>query len=269
MAEKFEEPISELFAQGPEGLSRELKENGPLRLFCWLSLIFLKSHLKDKCLNLQPDRRRGEAKIGELHNWEDIHHIHCLARAFYTRCEVAPEVIGSLLVLPAKVRPHLESFDYIDLSFAQTMLLRMDDTAVIAVLNDSGAVLTIYFEELDKIRGPLSPLQLREIAARFAAINIHLADRPRFSSELNFLTEEYKIVAHRAAEWHLGERQDQIQGNLMYHVCESLVPIGPEREQTLQNLKTGRYTFIVDIDGNFLHDHMDLAPRPPGDTKGE
>ena len=93
-----------------------------------------------------------------------------------------PEVIGSMLVLPAKVKAHFENFDYFDISIAKTMLLRMENTAIIIVLDDSGAALNLYYEELTKIGGPLSPLQLREIAARLAAINFHLTDRPKFSS---------------------------------------------------------------------------------------
>ena len=184
MGRRFEDPIREMFVGGANALSQELKNNGPWRLFCWLSLIFLKVHLKDNYLDFHRDRRQGEIKIGELHEWEDLHHVHCVARAFYTGCDVEREVLGTILVLPAKVRPHLESFDYGDITGAQTVLLRINETAIIAVLNDSQAALTIYYDELDKIGGPLSPLQLREIAARFASINVQLAERPKFSSRV-------------------------------------------------------------------------------------
>ncbi|MHB8654132.1 MAG: hypothetical protein ACYDA9_09660 [Terriglobia bacterium] len=261
MGAKFEDLISKCFAMGPEAVSQELKDNGPYRLFCWMSLIFLKTHLKDKYLSFHLDRRKGEMKIGELHSWEELHHIHCVARAFYTHCELTPEVIGSLLVLPAKVRPHFESFDYGDLSFAQTMLLRIDETAIIAVFNDSQAAQSIYYEELGKITGPLSPLQLREIATRLASINIHLIERPRFSSDLNGLTEEYRILGHRPNEWCLANWQNEIQGAIMYNFCKDMVVNTPDREKILGNLKTGRYTFLVDNEGKFIRNHMELAPR--------
>ena len=268
MGDKFEKPISESFAKGPQALSQELKVNGPWRLFCWMSLIFVKAHLKDKYLNFHRDRRKGDMKISELHSWEDLHHIHCVARAFYTGCELTPEVIGSLLVLPAKIRPHFESFDYCDLSFAQTMLLRMDETAIIAVFDDSQAALSVYYEELDKIGGPLSPLQVREIAARLASINIHLDERPRFSSDLNLLSEEYRIVGHRPNEWHLDNWQNEIQGAIMHHICKDMVANTPDREQILKNLKTGRWTFLVDDKGEFLRDSMELAPNASSGAQG-
>lgn len=52
MGEIFEEPISQIFAKGPAGVSEELRNNGPWRLFCWMSLIFVKAHLKDNCVSL-------------------------------------------------------------------------------------------------------------------------------------------------------------------------------------------------------------------------
>ncbi len=257
MGEAFETPISEMFARGPSALSQELNDNGQWRIFCWMCLIFLKTHLKDNYLNFHLDRRKGEMKIGQLHSWEELHHIHCVARSFHTGCELAPEVFGSLLVLPAKVRSHFESFDYGDFSFAQTMLLRMEETAIIAVFNDSQAAAIMYKEELRKIDGPLSPLQLREIAARLAAINIHLNERPRFFSELDLLSEKYKMLGHRPAELCLVDWKDEIQGAIMHHVCQDMLANALDREQILADLKSGRYTFVVNADGNFSRDHMD------------
>ena len=66
MGTKFEAPISELFSKGHSAVSQELKDNGPLKLFCWMSLIFLKAHLKDTLLNFHFDRRKGDMKMGEL-----------------------------------------------------------------------------------------------------------------------------------------------------------------------------------------------------------
>ncbi len=272
MGEKFEVPIRGIFSKGHEALSKELKENGPYRLFCWMSLIFLKTHLKDKYLKFDRDLRKGEMRIGELHSWEDLHHVHCIARAFYTGCELTPEVIGSVLVLPAKVMPHFESFDYGDLSFAQTMLLRIDETAIIAVLNDSQAAMTFFYEHLGKIGGPLSPLQLREIAVELASINIQLAERPSFSSDLNYLSEEYRMLAHRPNEWYVDNWQLEIRGKILHHVCQDMVknmmPSTPERELILENLKTGRYTFLVDNDGKFIQNHMELVPPSSGTAQG-
>jgi hypothetical protein len=258
MGEEVEKPISEMLASGTKGISQELKDKGPWQLFCWMALIFLKTHLKDKDLVFHRDRRKGDLKIGELHSWEDLHHIHCLARAFYTGCDLGVEVAGSLLVLPAKVRSHFEPFDYCDLSVGQTMLLRMEDIAIIAVFNDSQASLTVFMEDMQKmIGGPLSPLQVREIAVRLASINIQLVERPKFSSELDVISERYKILADGPSEWNL-DWHDDVQGGIMHHVCQDLLFNSPEKEQILKDLKTGRYTFLVDGQGKFIENHMEL-----------
>jgi hypothetical protein len=267
MGDEFEKPISECFSRGSEAVSQELKDNGPWRLFSWMSLIFLKTHLKDKYLALDRDRRKAEMRIGELHDWTDLHHLHCVARSFYSGCDLAREVMGSLLVLPAKVRGHFESFDYCDISAGQTLLLRVDDTAIITVFDDSQAALSVYYDELDKIGGPLSPLQVREIAIRLASINIHLAERPRFSSEFDLRSGEYKILCHRPSEVRLADWQDERQGLSMHQLCKDMVS-GPDRAQILENLKTGRYTFLVNEEGKFQHDHMELAPLPIADDQG-
>lgn len=259
MGEEFEKPMSELLTAGYEALSQEIKRNGPWRLFCWMCLTFLKTHLKDKYLLLDRDRRKGDLHIGELHSWKELHHLHCVARAFYTGCDVRQEVLGSLLMLPAKVRLHLEKFDYCDLSAGQTMLLRLDETAIIAVFNDSQAALSAYYEELEKIGGALSPLQLREIAARLAALNITLVDRPSFSTEIDLLSERCEILAHRPDGVRFGEHHDDVLGRIMLGICRELVQGGIGAQETLRNVETGRYTFLVDGTGKFIANHMDLV----------
>ncbi len=191
-----------------------------------------------------------------------------MARAFYTHCELKIEALGSLLVVPAKVLPYGDKFDYCDLSFAQTMLMRLDDVGIIAIFDDSQAALSVCHEDLNKISGPLSPLQLREVAIRLAAINIHLADRPRFSSEFNTLTEEYSIGGQRPTEIRLENWKDEILGKMMRHICASILANTPDEAQILENVNSGRYTFLFNSEGKFASDHMDLVSPAAAETDG-
>jgi len=50
MGEELEQPISEMFAQSYEAFGDQVKAKGPWRLFCWMCLIFIKTHLKDNNL---------------------------------------------------------------------------------------------------------------------------------------------------------------------------------------------------------------------------
>jgi hypothetical protein len=251
-----EKPIQEMFHKGYTAFAKQLVTDGPYDLFCWMCLIFLKTHLKDTGLAMHLDRRKGLQKIGELHSWSDLHHIHCMARWFYTNCHIEKEAIGSLLILPAKNLPYREPFDYCDLSFAQTMLLRIDEIAVIAVFDDSGACQNVIMDFIQKIDGHLSPIQLREIATHMAAINLHLKERPRFGSGF-LVTGEYGIVAEGPSEIELAEWDSEILGKMMHYICGSAMPEFDGKPEILENVKTGRYSFIYNDKGEFAADHMD------------
>lgn len=263
MGEQFENPISALFAKGASEVNREIQEDGPWRLFCWMCLIFVKTHLKDQALNFHRDLRKSTGKIGELHDWGQFHHIHCMARSFYSGCELGTETMGSLIVVPAKVRSHYESFDYVDLSFARTMLLRIDEIAVIAVLDDSQGALNIFSKNLNMIGGPLSPLQAREIAAHFAAINIHLAERTVFSSEFDVSLEECKIVARRPDQLMMSDWDSEVLGGIMHRICDEMLVVFPNSCEISEQIKTGHHTFLVDDNGNFVTNSMELEGNAP------
>lgn len=63
MSNEFEVPMSVIFAQGYHALVKHIERDGPLKLFQWLNLIFLKTHLKDKFLRFHLDSRQGQEKI--------------------------------------------------------------------------------------------------------------------------------------------------------------------------------------------------------------
>jgi hypothetical protein len=268
MGDRFEKPMSTLFAGGYNAVLQELKDHGPWLLFCWMALIFLKAHLKDKHLNYHLDRRKGEMKIGEIYSWEELHHLHCVARAFQTEADLDKEVLGSLAVLPAKVRPHFEGFDFIDLSLAQTMLLAIGDVAIIAVFNDARAALTVGFEDIQRVGGPLSPIQLRELASRFAAINLQVQPRARFISTFDAETEEYRIIAECPEEVHVPVWDGDILGKIMYMVSRDLLTVLKDGETIGTLVKSGRYTFLTTADGLFDANSMELEPKFGSDQDG-
>jgi hypothetical protein len=234
-----------------------------------MALIFLKAHLKDKSLNYHLDHRKGDMKIGEFHSWEELHHLHCVARAFHSKAVLNKELLGSLAVLPAKIRPHFEGFDFIDLSLAQTMLLVIGDVAIIAVFNDSGAALTVGFEDIQKIGGPLSPIQLRELAARFAAINLQVEPRARFMSTFDATVEEYSIVAERPDEVHCPAWDNDVLGKIMYEVSKDLLAVMKDRETIGTLVRSGRYTFLTTPEGRFDMNSMELEAEASSNPESQ
>jgi hypothetical protein len=267
MGDCFETPISELFRGGFDAVSKYLKEHGPWRLFCWMALIFLKMHLKNKYLNFHRDRRKGEMKIAEIHSWDELFHLHCVARSFYSGADLQPEVLGSLCVFPAKVRPHFEGFDFIDLTVAQTMLLSVGDVAIVTVFNDSGAAMSAAFEDLQRIGGALSPIQLRELAARFASINLHIEPRPQFVSEIDPVTETYTISAEHPDQVHLPDWDDDLYGTMMHALSKDMIKVMRNGDEILNQVRTGRYTFLITPQGTFDADSMELEPETAPDPE--
>jgi len=171
LGKEVENPISQLFSQDYTFLTEHVKFNGIRTIFVWLSLIYIKSHLKDNFLRIDRDFRSSDLKIGELYDWETMHHIHCVARSFYTKCNISQDAFGTIVILPAKVLSYYSNFDYCDTYDGKAVLLRMNDICIIAILNDSCGSLSLYGKELCRLTSPLSPLQCREVFANLILIN--------------------------------------------------------------------------------------------------
>ncbi|MGH6989586.1 MAG: hypothetical protein ACREFD_00685 [Stellaceae bacterium] len=100
MGRQIETPVSELIGKGADAVNQHLESRGSLLFFVWLGLIFLKTHLKDRQLRFNRDQRKPDDPISALYTWETLHHIHTVARCFYTGCRISANVFGSFLALP-------------------------------------------------------------------------------------------------------------------------------------------------------------------------
>lgn len=79
--------------------------------------------------------------------------------------------------------PSKEPFDIGTLSSYSTIVARVGSIGVVSVLNDRAYVGSMVRQYLSRISGPLSAIQLREIAARMAYGNTLLKSRPQFWTE--------------------------------------------------------------------------------------
>jgi hypothetical protein len=267
MGDVFENPIREMFNSGYPGFTEELNKRSLAFLFKWLALIFFKMHLKDKNIRLERDLRKEDLRVGEIYSWEELHHIHCISRSFYSGAVIEPTAAGSILVLPAKVRRHIETFDFLDLHFPQTILLRIDDIAVLAVMNDRCAGLTVWEDRIRKISAPLSPLQLREFAALFAYTNVKLSPRPSFFSQFDILNENYRIGGNKPAAISLPPFSNEEYGRVLYHLCKDfLVPHASQ--EVVDQVKSGKWTFLTTSVGEFAHENMELVSTDDTTERG-
>ena len=255
MGEEIEKPLSEVILGGVDVINAFLRDGGLQRLFVWMGLIFLKTHLKDRSLRFHLDARKGEDKISDLYEWEDLHHIHCLVRCFYTGCAVEAEAAGSFLAISASTKGPQERFDYGDLYLAQAMLLRLDDVAMLAVFNDSGGAMNYFWQKLEKISGPVSDLQLREIMVELAYLNLHLKERPIFHTEIDPVNEACRIVGTRP-KLGLMEMDRRVRGKLLHQAVKHALPHirsqGKSEREVLEEILAGNLSFLFDDGGEFI-----------------
>jgi hypothetical protein len=254
MGKLFEKPISELTAKGYAEFVQYISKEGFSFLLQWLAIIFLKTHLKDKQLKTNQDIRKGDGNISDKYDWGKLHHIHCVARSFHTKCKLDPKTQGTLVILPAKLSDEFEPFDYMDLYLAKTMLLRLDDIAIIHVLDDSCAVMNLYQNILNKINRPLSHLQLRELTATFAMANLDLIERPDFFSNFDANSATCRIETKLPTRFEFQDFDPNIYGSIMIHCFKDYLYTlpQPEREIIETHMRKGGYSFLFDEEGNLI-----------------
>lgn len=242
MGTTFETPISQLIHQGFNAVDEHLKEGGSWLFFRWMSLIYTKTHLKDRFLRMHQDRRKGEGQISDYYEWEDLHHIFCVARSFFSKSDIDPKVHGSLIILPASEKD-TEQFDYLDLYHYKTTLLRLNDVAFITVFTDSTAVLGKHFEDL-KIQGPLNTLQLREIAAHFAYSYSILKNPPSFHTKAYKGKLCIEATLDPMYEWLPLVPEDL--GQILHYATVELIEAAnpPNFEEIKQHLLKGEWSFF-------------------------
>jgi len=240
---------------GVDAISDFILKGDLLKMFVWMGLIFLKTHLKDRAHRVHLDIRKGEEKIADEYEWELLHHIHSVVRCFFTGCTVEVEAIGSFLGIPFKAQGSPERFDFSDLYLAQTMLLRLDDIAMLAVFDDSGGALNYFSERLEKITGPVSELQLREIMVELAFLNLHLKERPMFYTAYDLVNESCRNVA-RLPTLDLVDMDRQVRGEMLHHAVKFALPHirmpTLTENEMVEAIKAGNLTFLFDDDGEFI-----------------
>ena len=131
MGKVFEEKIAPAVAKGYLEFFNLVKNEGARLIYNWIALIVIKTHLKDAQLRASLDLRDGNQSIGEsLYDYELLHHVHCLARSFYTKALWGPGVRGSMIIGPAKIfdgMGQFECFDYGDLYLGKTAFIRLNE----------------------------------------------------------------------------------------------------------------------------------------------
>jgi|TARA_R110002110_G_scaffold74563_4_gene197268 hypothetical protein len=254
LGKHFEEPISELLSKSYDEIASELSASVEKRdlLFRWLCLIYFKTHLKDKSLRENLDKRVEDKKIGDIHWWEDFHHIHCIVRSHHTNAQLHPEVYGSIYVNQIIQETENVQFDYIDNPWSKGVLLQLGDFCVASILDDSAASISIYHDQISSIKGNLTAYQFYEVFSHLNFIRLHLKERPEFQSSINRKTG-YNIIAKRPEKIELVDEKERTGtfGDFLRLYVERTLGKVENREEVLKEIEEGKRSFLWDEKGDF------------------
>lgn len=257
LGEKIEVPVSNFLRRPYSEIRLDLEKNPRLSfmLFHWMCLIFFKSHYKDSFLRRERDRRKPSGTIADTYCWHELYHVHSMMRQHYTRAQICDRVYGSLIVLEGLPEVAKGDFDYLDNLNSQTVMIRVGRIIVFAVLNDSKICQSVYEEFISRISGPLSPVQTRELFARFRYLNQNLKERPRYYTAID-RKKGHRIKAHIPNHIQIlpHEQQRVSLFQLMRFYLEDIMPVNlPNRQQLLEDIEAGRAQFIFDENFNFFN----------------
>jgi hypothetical protein len=256
LSENFEVPISKLLKKNYDEIISDIQKSPKLigLLFKWLNLIFLKTHLKDNTYRYELNRSIESGSIGDEHYWSDMHHIHCIARSFYTEAVIEKECLGSIGIFKVKSENDLDNFDYADSPAGKGIFFQFGEIGIISVLNDACAVSCIMHDTFHKIGSPLIPEQCKEILAHFNYLNLSLANPPNFSSNIG-LDMKYHITVKKDPEINLipvEERFVSIGGFMRYYFT-AYYKNHPDKERLLKELEEEKRSFLWNEKGEFNH----------------
>jgi hypothetical protein len=254
LGKTLEKPISDLLNGSYRDLVKQIDEDRSIvtQLFIWMSLIYSKTHLKNTTLLQQRAKGADAGFIGDVLDWNHMHHVHCIARSAYSGAAIDERVFGSMLILPASTKEENDNFDYMDSVPAQCAMIQVGEICIFAVLNDSAACQALFAPWLKKISGALTSFQLKEIFAHMVFLNMHIKQRPVYHSGLT--ARGYEINVDLPETLELADKTQQVVtvGELLHNYIGPLLPESfPDREAILQSIKEGKRQFLLNEEGEF------------------
>lgn len=257
MGGEVEQPVKKLIEEGYEAVLSHITTKGDQLFFTWLALIFIKTHLKDKYLK-QNLKQQDDGMIADFYDWELLHHIHCIARSFYTGCEIPVEKMGSFVMIDVNTN-NQELFDYLALHDFRSILLRLDNICFIVVFDDSCGSLVRCNHVLGNIPGVISPIKSREILAHLSYANESIKNRPEFYTMVK-IEQERSVMGVKIPQYlEFNNFESTRFGEILYFCCKDLLSpdTHPENHRLLRE---GHLTFLSDDLGLLSDDLSNHAP---------
>jgi hypothetical protein len=272
MGRVLEEPMRALVEGGYEAVRNHIEQDGTLLAYVWIGLIFLKTHLKDRRLRANLDQRKGPESISENleYSWDGLHYLHTLVRCFVTGAGIHPSALGSFVVIRVQEGAEEQPFDFADFIQTQTIVLRMGGFAFLAAFNDGRRSEFFLKQKLERITGPVSGLQLRELMADLCWINCHLEGQTILQSAFNLEHETHVITADSPLPV-LEEQDRRVRGALLKYFfgkqIRNIKSYNFSEEQIEALMESGHLSFMFDSNGEFFT--SSIAEPPAVNTEPE
>lgn len=253
----YEEPVSKILTTKYSDLRPNLNKENIHLIYRWLCLIFVKTHLRGKSVRLEKNLKIDSFSLSDVYDWRPIHHLYCLARSSYSNPIISEEVYGTILFV--KMADFDIDFDYIDSHSARVSAIKLGDYMIIAVLDDSGFSGIVYEDILKKVvKNKLSHVQVREIIANLAAINLSIEKRPKFTSGINN-KGQYNISVNRpkVIKFYNDDKKRFTPGPFLKYYLQNL-PDLTLTKQEFEQIERSEFTFLIDKEGNFINHMPDL-----------
>lgn len=245
---KIEKPVRELINQGEIAIKDFININGYKLFYVWLALIFFKFHYKDKFLLNNRDTRISSGKMSDDFPWKHLYHVHNIARLPYTNGEISQDAFGTFYVVSVK-DDQFQKYDHRDFSFSKTIMLRVDNIALIASFIDYGIFQQKYKELFRKIRFPITRLQLLELTATINIHNSRIMFLPWLYKEdrksFRILRPDYDFIP-------INEYTQKEWGECFYSISEPLLNALGVSETIKNDVKEGKISFLFNEKGDFI-----------------
>jgi len=240
LGNEIETEISNATSDGFDGLVRYVNNHGAEKIFLWLSLVFLKTHLKDAQQRWHLDNRKEDTKLDSETDWGSIHHIYCVVKSLQNKIFLHKECIGTIVIMEAEQTMDSEKFDFADSPSSNTILIQLGDIVLFAVLDDSTGAAHFIDPIISKIKKPINTLQSREIYSHLSYLNIQLKERPTYSTTYSLENSRFEIRAKLPKSLDLEKHDPKLFGNIMFSSYSN----SDIDEEVKENMLAGRYTYL-------------------------
>lgn len=238
----IETEISKATKDGLEGLLDYVEKHSTKKIFLWLSLVFIKTHLKDAQQRWHLDQRKGNTKLDIETDWGSIHHIYCVVRSLQNQVYLNKDCIGTIMIMEAEQGGGNHKYDFADSPSSNTIFVKLGDIALFGVLDDSTGAAHFIEPLISKLSKPITWPQSREIFSHLCYLNIMLKERPTYSTVYSLGNSRFEIIAKLPKSLYREEHDPEFFGHIMYSNFNHL-DLG---EEVKENILAGKYTYLSD-----------------------